>query len=251
MRSDLRLLGALALAVATLGCNDSSPVATAPQTARLSFTNQASSNLTTYDVWERWLDTDADGVPDTRDVATPFQCQDTGQFRSDTVPWAYTFEVRVLRVGSSTPEVFLSRLGDPEVYGSITPFSDAFDPIGDSPSQGNTFFINGKRVTIGSALAIQACFGLDPANLPVVIPNLAGDPSGHVDVPLNPGDTLIVVARNAGPSDNAALPGLYPAPPYPRLTGLVTIGGREVALKGTSVSGDTEQSGVSFSYTLY
>lgn len=249
MRSDFRLLGALALAVATLGCNDSSPVATAPQTARVSFQNASTAPVQTYDFWERWIDTDNDGTPDVRDPNQAYECNPLPA-RVDTIPWSYTLEVRILHPGSSVPEIFLTRLGDPDVYGSITPWSSTIETIGDGPAQGNVLLINGKRATIGNELAAQACVGL-PTPLPIEIPNLAGDPNGYVDVPLSPGDTLIVMARNAGSTNNVALPGLYPVPPYPRLTGTVTVGGREVALNGTTVSGDNAQSGISFSYTLY
>jgi hypothetical protein len=247
MRSVLRI-AALALALSGLwACDSEQPLQGGPRVAVVSL--DAVAQLEYYDVWEVWDDLDGNGSPEVRVVegvppVPVWRCDDPGVVTDGQLPWSYAIEVAVLRRGSVTREIIATTSRGLQAFSSSTPFDPASAPIGALPPVGTRHYINGVRVSRGNGFYLQACLGAE--TLP--IPNLAGRTNPPtLDVPLNPGDTIIVSARLARASANQIFPSFYP---NPVLNGSIQIDGRPVPIVGSSQSTDDDGAGLTFSYTV-
>jgi len=239
------LIAALAAAaLAAWSCDSTQPDRIVAKTASLQF--QASGTVELVNCFEVWLDTDSNSLPD-QNTGT-FYCVDDETPDQRQVPWRYTLAITVIRAGTTTEELIATDLipGDsiPD-FQSMTPYDDQSTTDGTIPPVGNTYYLNGRNVSVGNPIFLTASgFDLGPTQV------LGSTPS--YDFPVNRGDTIIVRARKE--SNLTAPPYLqvYPVsnPPQIQLVGRLFIGGQEVQPNGTTVSSFADGSSVFFSFTV-
>ncbi len=245
-----RLLLAAALVAATAACTTTQPLSVSQESAEVQI--QAVALVKIYDTWDYFYpdvngqprDVNGDGSPDVF-----LQCQDiraTNSVDPDTtnvlVPIHYAVEVDRIRSGSSTVEA----LTDPnymDLAQSLTPYDDTA-VIGKTPTAplapiAGVLYANPRRLTGANRRVLESpsC----PYGLLLGPANLAGVPPPFT-TPLGKGDTIVVKARK---SNETALPFLS----APTMSGTVLLGGRVVALTGTTSSTTAPGSGFSFSFT--
>jgi len=281
MRIRARLAVLACLAIVTLGCTTEQPQQIGEQVAQVSFTTNA--GVFQYDVWERYVDADLDGVPDQFDpqgrlIDPPVQVQclqvvdsaGTPQTASSSsVPWRHSLEILLLKKGETEP-VTVTSLDALDSLFNVTPYDDTrFSGQARPPCTPPEVCTQLGRVTGASRLVMESRYEdlgrvyTTPGPNPIEIDGLfrcpgspgGGDPrlGGTLDNPGSPpfsltlekGDTIIVRARKALFAQN----GLETAS-APRLSGRLTVGGRNVDVAGNSSSTTDPGTGVSFSYTV-
>ena len=279
MRTRARLAVFACLVIVSLGCTTEQPQQIGAQVAQVAFTTQ--SGVYQYDVWERYIDADLDGVPDQfdpqgRPIDPPVQVQcrqvvDAAGLptivSAESIPWTHSLEILLLANGETDPVVVTTLDAQSDLF-NLTPYD-----TGRSSSQPRPPCTAPEVCTplgrwSGAArIVMESRYedlgrGYTPPNGPAVTglyrcpgsPG-GGDPrlDGTIDDPGTPpfsltlekGDTIIVRARKALVPQN----GLETAS-EPILSGILTVGGRRVDVAGNSSSSTEAGAGVSFSYTV-
>jgi hypothetical protein len=238
----------VAAILAAAGCKTTQPDRVEARTA--SVVLRLGGIVPLYNCWEEWQDTNADGIGDVNlGVVT---CDQVGSAQRP-VPWRYSMGIYLIRAGTTTEEVVTSvdgligssiEAGDTvDDFVSMTEYDNGKEPIPDKPHQGDIYFINGNKVSLGSPIYLSS-LGLDlgPSSVLTATPTF--------DFNVNSGDTVVVRARKQAESD---APPFLPSNPRPalQLRGVLAIGGVQVAANGTSVSSTDDQAGISFSFTVH
>ena len=239
-----RLSGLAAAAVLLLGgvsCDTTQPADAGPQT--FSFEVQANGAVRIYNIYDVWVDTTGDGVPDT----------DTGQHQCNefsisnvTYPWNYSASLSVIRKGSTEEEVIASTTSGGPAFTNLTNYTTGFffgnpAPL---PPQPPVYFRGGRRDAAGGMDYLTSCTSF-PTPLPS--PNVLGS-FPTFDVVLNQGDTAVIRLRkqlvmNANPILVSGVSGEV------RMAVFGSVEGRSVSLQGDpNTSGDG--GGTTLSFTL-
>lgn len=244
MRRTSLIVALAAAALAATSCDTTQPNRVEGKTASLRF--DALSTIELVDCFEVWQDTDGVNGPDTN--TGTFHCVDDDTADQRPVPWKYTLAITVIRAGTTTEEIIATDLipGDPiPDFQSMTPYDDQFTTGGTLPPSGNTYYLNGKAVSVANPIFLTASgFDLGPTQVLGVTPSY--------DFPVNRGDTIIVRARKESNLTAAPYLLVYPVanPPRVQLVGRLFIGGQEVVPQGTAVSSFEDGGSVYFSFTV-
>jgi hypothetical protein len=277
IRARLAVLACLVIAMP--GCDTEQPQQIGAQVAQVSFSTNAGAFQ--YDVWERYVDADLDGVPDQfdpqgRPIVPPVQVQCLQVVdrvgipeiaSANSVPWTHSLEILLLKVGETQP-VTVSTIDALDEFFNRTPYDDFRAPVQPRPPctapevctpLGR--WSGASRIVMESRYEDLARLYTPQNGIPIAgLFRCPGSPGGGdarldgtIDNPGTPpfsltlekGDTIIVRARKALLAQN----GLETAS-APRLSGRLTVGGRIVTPAGTSSSTDGPGAGVSFSYTV-
>jgi hypothetical protein len=279
MRIRARLAVLACLAIVTFGCSTEQPQQIGAQVAQVTFATTA--GVYQYDVWERYVDADLDGVPDQfdpqgRPIDPPVQVQCRqvvdgagipAIVSAESVPWTHSLEILLLPEGETTPVVLTSLDALDDLF-NLTPYDTTRSSTQPRPPcTAPEVCTPLGRWSGASRLVMESRYEdlgrpFTPANGQTITglyrcpgsPG-GGDPrlGGTVDDPGTPpfslslekGDTIIVRARKALVPQN----GLETATD-PRLSARLTVGGRNVDVAGNSSSSVEPGAGVSFSYTV-
>jgi hypothetical protein len=215
-----------------------------------------------YDIWEEWFDANGDGsindvgtcsvsatacADDTdcpaaetcifEDILLRYDCVQTGA-QDELIPWRFSASISVVRKGQNQEEIVATSLGTPDVFSSLTPYTDGFFGVpGPRTNNPPIFYINGRRDAGGGRDYLGNCLGnaLDE-------PNVLGQ-TPRFDLTLNQGDTVVIRVRKQLEAD--ADPDFIPQS-LPTLTVSGFLEGRSVSLEGspdtTGDGGGTTQS---------
>jgi hypothetical protein len=227
---------------------------------------EASGLAALYDVWDFYVDANADGLPDdmTSDgIGDTYTVCELSLFPPAIaqLPWNYTIEITRIAGGTTTAQLLtppdlandpLSLTSyDESVVIGFTPAVPSFtlnDP--GEPIAGHVY-TNPRQLRESNRLVMEAPMhplgGPDidlgtPGRAYCPIELLLGDPSAF-NVELAKGDTMTVKARKATPPVHA-----FASEPF--LIGHVFVNGHEQAVSGTSSSSDTPGDGIEFSFTV-
>lgn len=278
MRNRCRLLGIVCLLVVLPACDAEQPQSIPSQLAQVQFRTLASTNV--YDVWERYVDADQDGLPDQFDsqgnpIDPPIEVQcrqvfEGGQplrVQGDSVPFPHSVEILVLRAGETEPERLTSEAALDENF-NLTPYDSL--PAGSQPNppcSAPEVCVRLGRLTAASRLVMESRYedlDREVINLPggqqvfpfrcpgspgLGDPRLGGTPAAPAAPPfaveLNTGDTIIVRARKgSNPLNGLELIS------QPTLSATLTVGGLRVDATGQTATSLEQGAGLSFSYTL-
>ena len=260
MRNDWRARAVVALGfvLAAAGCKSTQPGSVGTRIASLRIV--AKAEVSTFNCYQIWAD-DANGDPA---FTGTVECDDViGQqglpiIANRSVPWNYSLSVSIIRAGSTSEEIAISRSG---VFGSSIEPGDGiddfislteYDPT-DQPATvfrnpefrqgyGIVTFENGRLVSRGSPIWLAiAGFGPGETNILTLSPTF--------DFEVNAGDTVIVRARKQLAVD--APPFLQSSPPPEIiLSGTLSVGGSLVTPAGAAKSTSADGAGISFSFTV-
>ncbi len=237
--SSIAAAGLLAAGVLHLGaCDATQPLqeGARPFTIRV----VASAPVHMVDIWDWWVDDDGDGNPD-RQVG--FNCiPQSAPIVAAFIPWYYSAELTLIRAGTTEELTVATSLGTPNPFSNRTPADETIVQSLADFRDGPNIYLNGRRVTQGSADYIENCLGI------VLAPaNILGEPETF-GVELEPGDTVILRARKQ----------LVSASPYsinefnqlPTLRAEAFLDGQPVApVAGNQSSDETDGSGFTFVFT--
>lgn len=274
MRARLSALAAVCLVAmlfgALAGCDADQPAVGEGQVAELNVEVRAAVQL--FDVWERFIDVDLDGVPDEfdpsgRPVEPPLQvqCKEVVGMTDDRlVPWFFGIQVSLLRNGESVPVPLtnpaaaadnfnLSPLDNQAVLGQQTPpcaFPESCEPLGRLSAANRTViesaYIDLQRSSDEGGTLISGLFRCPGTPDRFGEPSLGGDNPlvrnrPPLIVQLEKGDTLIVkIALDEMARNGLEILGA------PAVTAFLRVNGQLVTPVGTTQGDD----GVSFSFTL-
>jgi len=273
MRSSWKLTGLLLLVALTGACDSTQPQQVGQQSLELRVIG-VGAQMPSYFVYQFYED-----LPPYNQQQDPGEdlylfCKDAAGFQDispQSVPWNYSLEVSILRAGETAPEVITSPEGldvefnlteyDTSVGSGSTPFRN---PI--VLDNGRTFrFLNPGRILSAANREVRMATS-NPLSDSGVAPYgtvgqgrcSAGDPGepmidgGGIPLVLDlqKGDTVVVNLRRAND-----LPDNFPNDPdlltaEPRIRAILSLGGRELQVRGEAVTGLEPSSGISFSYTL-
>lgn len=246
MRRTFLAVLAVLFVIVTGACSTTQPESGGKQSASL--TVVARANLELVDCFEIWLDTNSppDGFADTNTggvVCDPAVGTEGKATRN--LPWRYSLEVSIIPSGETTETLIGSSVvpGDSiDDFVGLTPF-DATPPqtAGTKPRDGTTYYLNGKRVSQGSALYIGS-LGIDVGQ-----PNVLGNPS--FDFKIGPGDTVIVRGRKQPVADAPNFIDTTAPDLELQIEGILTIGGVRIDVSGNPLSPTTDKGGFAFSFT--
>lgn len=140
MGKRIRLAGFLCLAVLIGACDAEQPQQPGGRNAQVRLTTQAS--VPVYEVWERYVDADGDGVPDQFDpfgnpIDPPVQVQcvrsydrGTGEPRTvsaNSVPWRHSFDIRILKAGETESVRISTDEAESDLF-NLTPYDSTVVP---------------------------------------------------------------------------------------------------------------------------
>ncbi len=263
MRNDWRARAVVALGfvLAAAGCKSTQPGSVGTRIASLRIV--AKAEVSTFNCYQIWAD-DANGDPA---FTGTVECDDViGQqglpiIANRSVPWNYSLSVSIIRAGSTSEEIAISRSG---VFGSSIEPGDGiddfislteYDPT-DQPATvfrnpefrqgyGIVTFENGRLVSRGSPIWLSPN-GFEPG-IPNILDIQTVPPTFDFDV--NTGDTVIVRARK---QLTAVSPHFFQASPPPRLvlSGTLSVGESLVSPTGTTSSTIDDGAGMTFSFAV-
>lgn len=187
------------LAAGFVACDSTEPLtSTASQSVQLSFVVIASS-VFEADVWDRYVDSNRNGLVDPGEPRDGYACGESGYFSTFGIgqaPTAFTIDIRVIRSGTVVQEVltaanafssFLSAtLEDDRFVTGVTP---AQPP---SPDFGFAYN-NPRRVPDTSYAYLSSCL----TDVPLPVFGQVGGLPVPVQISLQQGDTLQVTAGQA------------------------------------------------------
>jgi hypothetical protein len=256
-----RDLVSLALMVTVSACSSTEPPTSQSRTATISMSALAVG--TYYNCYEVWSDSNGDLIPDT-DSGQRF-CLLSSYTHGAPVPWRFSLSISVIHAGTSTEQVVTSVDG---LSGSSVKPGDAIDDFvslttydpdvlppdqtAPDPTPPDYYFVQGKRVSVGSPVYQRFLYGIsDPAdpryNYPIGVPNILTAPS-FFTFNVTSGDTVIVRARK---QYLANAPGFitYEGPDL-KISASISIGGGAVVTSGPTTSGAEDGSGFTFSFAV-
>jgi len=253
------IFAAMAIVLATLGCNSTQPTQPGPLTASLKFT--ANATVETNDCYHIYTDT---GDPNNPNDENQVWCYATGESESRFVPWHYSLLVYVIPVGQTAPtdpdRIFTSLFpGNPiPDFVSLTGYDAIVGTAPFKPEDNGIIFVPVGRVSRGNKIWLSSDLkfydSTDPNAASGVVYNLGETnviEQPTLDFDLNTGDTVVVEARKqidgdppyfTDPESAAGNPGLT-------ITASLTVGGTVVQLTGPSSSTADSGAGFTFSYT--
>jgi len=284
MRKRIRLVALVCLIVALASCDSDQPQQPPGSLAQVRFVTTAAAPV--FDVWERYVDANQDGVPDQFDsqgfpIDPPIQVQCRQRLNFDgtqvtpvvssvtSAPWTHSLEILILRAGETQAERLTSSdaLGDEF---NLTPYDDSRAPS-QSPPPCTAPEVCTSLGTLTAAHRIVMESGYEDLARTQVLT------SGAASVTVSgvyrcPGSGLLGEPRLGGTSAQPGRPpftvplepgdtiivrarkGEFPLgglelASQPVLAGSLTIDGRPVTPVGTIETSRESGSGLSFSYT--
>jgi hypothetical protein len=239
MRKTWCLIGLLSLLVTAASCDSKQPVQAGEQLFSIEVQSTALVNV--YNVYDEWLDTPPlDGVPDT--PTGDVHCDPSGDFLIAIVPWNYSAEVAIIRAGETEEELIATTRQTPEPYSNLTVYGEGTQgPAPNLPPDGNTYFLNPRRLLQSDRFVFEECFG----NTQTEDPNILGE-FPRFDVVMDQGDTVVFRARKSpqAPFGSAG----YES--EPGLGATVFLDGATVTPSGRTSSTPGSGTGFSFAFTL-
>ena len=271
MRSAWRLVGLLSLLALVGGCDTTQPLQLTEQPFEFEVRGVTAS-INSYAVWDMYEDLNGNGQHDADEQLYLF-CQDTGvvTIAPFSAPFPFTVELSVLRAGETEVELLtssaaLNQASNMTIYDDSAPImgiTATKSPITiDDGGVLRTFrFINeNRRLVTGAREEVLAATtnplhdfapqtyplgnGLCSTSYPGP-PRLDDQPQPRPIV-LNKGDTLVVELRRG----TAPPPGVvFNQNGQPRIRATLLLDGREVSVRGETVTTAEPGSGIKFSFT--
>lgn len=271
MRSAWRLVGLLSLLALAGGCDTTQPLQLDQQPFEFEVRGVTAS-VNTYAVWDMYEDLNDNGQYDA-DEPLSLYCEDTGEvtISAFSAPFPFTIEISVLRAGQTEAELLTSSAAlNPA--SNMTLYDDAAPVVGltatknpitiDDGGVMRTFgFINEDRRLVSSAArevlaaTTNPLNDFDPQEYPLGDglcsssypgePRLDDQPQPWPIV-LNKGDTLVVELRRGTTAPDGIT---FNENGEPRIRAALLLDGREVSVRGETVTTAEPGSGIKFSFT--
>jgi hypothetical protein len=226
------------------------------------------ASLNSYAVWDMYEDLNDNGQYDATEPLYLY-CEDTGQvtIAPFSAPFPFTIKISILRAGQTEAELMTSSAAlNPA--SNMTLYDDAAPVVGVTPTKGpitigdRTFgFINADRRLVSSAAqevlaaTTNPLHDIDPQEYPLgdglCSTAYPGEPRLDEQmqpwpIVLNKGDTLVVeLRRGTTPPDGIT----FNENGEPRIRAALLLDGREVSVRGETVTTAEPGSGIKFSFT--